>query len=166
MGAIDCDVHPTCVGLRQLLPYMDELWRETVIRRGIDDLTTIAFPAINPLTSRSDWRDGSGRAATSATILGEQALDQFGSSHAILNCLYGAQAVFSEDMAAAFSRALNGWIAREWLDADPRLRASIVVPMQSAELAVDEIDRWAPDRRFVQVLLLANGEVPLGRRQM
>lgn len=165
-GGIDCDVHPTCVGIRRLLPYMNDLWRETMIRRGIDDLTTIAFPAVNPLTSRSDWRDDTGRAATSAAILGEQALDPFGSAHAILNCLYGAQAVFSEDMAAAFCRALNGWIAKEWLDVDLRLRASIVVPMLNAELSVEEIERWAPDRRFVQVLLLANGEVPLGRRQM
>ena len=30
---------------------------------------------------------------------------------------------------------------REWLDRDPRLRASIVVPMQNPELAVDEIER-------------------------
>ena len=35
----------------------------------------------------------------------------------------------------------------------------------SAELAVEEIERLAPDRRFVQVLLLAMTELPLGRRQ-
>jgi 3-phenylpropionate/trans-cinnamate dioxygenase ferredoxin subunit len=34
-------------------------------------------------------------------------------------------------MAAAFARALNDWIAKEWLDRDPRLRASIVVPTQN-----------------------------------
>ena len=44
----------------------------------------------------------------------------------------------------------------------PRLRASIVVPKQNAELAVDEIERCAPDRRFVQVLLLVSGELTLG----
>ena len=31
------------------------------------------------------------------------------------------------------ARAVNDWIAREWLDRDPRLRASIVVPQQNAE---------------------------------
>jgi predicted TIM-barrel fold metal-dependent hydrolase len=67
-------------------------------------------------------------------------------------------------MAAAFCRALNDWIAKEWLDRDARLRASIVVPMQNTEYAVDEIERCAKDRRFVQVLVLAMQEVPLGRR--
>ena len=81
-----------------------------------------------------------------------QALDPFGTRLAICNCLYGAQAQFSEDLGVAFARALNDWIAREWLDRDPRLRASIVVPMQNAEIAVDEIERVATDRRFVQVL--------------
>ena len=67
-------------------------------------------------------------------------------------------------MAAAFCRALNDWIAKEWLDRDPRLRASIVMPMQNTEYAVDEIERCAKDQRFVQVLVLAMQEVPLGRR--
>ena len=75
------------------------------------------------------------------------------------------QATFSEDLGAAMARAVNDWIAREWLDRDPRLRASIVVPQQNAELAVEEIERCAADQRFVQVLLLVSGELPLGRRQ-
>jgi predicted TIM-barrel fold metal-dependent hydrolase len=68
-------------------------------------------------------------------------------------------------MAAAFAKAVNDWVAREWLDRDPRLRASIVVPVQNIDYAVAEIERCAPDRRFVQVLALAMGEAPLGRRQ-
>src|SRR5215468_5400297 len=67
-------------------------------------------------------------------------------------------------MARAFARAINDWIAKEWLDRDPRLRASIVVPLQNVEFTVDEIERCAVDPRFVQVLVLAMGEVPLGRR--
>jgi len=164
-GPIDCDVHPTVPNLAALLPYLEPMWRETVIRRGIDELTTISYPTVNPLTSRVDWRDATGKAATSAAVLGTQALDPFGTQLAICNCLYGAQVLFSEDLGAAFCRAINDWIAAEWLDRDPRLRASIVVPQQNAELAVEEINRCAPDRRFVQILLLVGSELPLGRRQ-
>jgi predicted TIM-barrel fold metal-dependent hydrolase len=39
-----------------------------------------------------------------------------------------------------------------------------VVPLQDPEFAVEAIERCAPDRRFVQVLVLAMGELPLGRR--
>ena len=82
-------------------------------------------------------------------------LDRWNVDVAICHCLYGVQLLFSEDMAAAFAGALNDWVAKEWLDRDPRLRASIVVPMQNVEYAVDEIERCAADKRFVQVLVLA-----------
>ncbi len=73
--------------------------------------------------------------------------------------------MFSEDLSLGFCRAINNWLAAEWLDRDPRLRASIVVPPHSAELAAEEVERLAGDRRFVQILTLAMGELPLGRRQ-
>ena len=132
--------------------------------RGIDSLDSISYPPNAPLSARPDWRDPSGRAGTDVAALGAQVLDRWGSGCAILNCLYGVQLVFNEDMAAAFARAVNGWIAAEWLDRDPRLRASMVVPLQNVDYAVDEIERCAKDKRFVQILVLAMGEMPLGRR--
>src|SRR5260370_22601706 len=67
-------------------------------------------------------------------------------------------------MARAFCKAIDAWIAAEWVARDRRLRASIVVPMQAADLAIEEIDRRAGDNRFVSVLVLAQGETLLGRR--
>lgn len=64
----------------------------------------------------------------------------------------------------AYCRAMNDWIAKEWLDRDPRLRASIVIPIQNVEMAVDEIERCAKDKRFVQVMVLVMGDTMLGRR--
>ena len=144
--AIDCDVHPTVPSINTLLPYLPDIWRDSVVRRGIEELTTISYPTVNPLTFRSDWKDETGKAATSVEKLAAEALDPFGSRIAILNCLYGAQALYSEDLGAVFCRAINDWIAREWLDRDPRLRASIMVPMQNPERAVNEIERLADDR--------------------
>ena len=56
------------------------------------------------------------------------------------------------------------WIAAEFLDKEPRLRASIVIPTQSPEMAVNEIERLGNDKRFVSVLMLVMDENPLGRR--
>jgi predicted TIM-barrel fold metal-dependent hydrolase len=78
--------------------------------------------------------------------------------------MYGAQVLHHEDMAAAFCGAVNEWVAREWLDREPRLRASIVLPIQNPKNCVDEIERRAGDKRFVQVLVPAMGEMTLGRR--
>jgi predicted TIM-barrel fold metal-dependent hydrolase len=92
-------------------------------------------------------------------------LDRAKPEFAICNVLHGAQIMMSEDLSAALCRGINNWLQKEWLDRDPRLRASIVVPIHSADLAAEEIDRMAGDPRFVQVLLLSMAELPLGRRQ-
>ena len=44
-------------------------------------------------------------------------------------------------MGAAICSAVNDWIIEHWLNKEPRLRASIVVPAQAPLLAVEEIER-------------------------
>ena len=162
--AIDCDVHPTVPDVAALLPYLDTFWRDQVEDRGLSSLESISYPPKAPITARPEWRDKDGLAGADPVQLAAAVFGRWHAGIAICNCLYGVQLLFSEDMAAAFCRALNDWLARQWLDRDPRLRGSIVVPMQNVEYAVDEIERCARDRRFVQVLVLAMQEVPLGRR--
>jgi uncharacterized protein len=162
-SGIDCDVHPAVPGLSALLPYLNDHWRDTVVQRGVHELESIAYPKNAPIAARPDWRMGGG-AATDLTRLRQHVFDGFGTRFAVCNCLYGVNLLFSEDMAAAFATAVNDWIAREWLDREPRLRAAIVVPMHNPEMAVDEIARCAIDRRFVQVLLPVMAEMPLGKR--
>jgi predicted TIM-barrel fold metal-dependent hydrolase len=165
-GAIDCDVHLAIPDGRALLPYFDEYWREHVLARGLerDNYAISAYPPDAPSNARPDWKPRTGAAGSDFALLQAQALDAFGTRHAICHVLHGGQITFSEDMAAAFCRALNDWVAAEWLDRDPRLRASIAVPIHSPELAAQEIERLSGDRRFVQVLLLVMADIPLGRR--
>jgi predicted TIM-barrel fold metal-dependent hydrolase len=163
-GAIDCDVHPSVPDVAALLPYLDTFWRDQVEDRGLSSLESISYPPRAPITARPEWRGKDGLAGADPGQLAAAVFGRWHAGIAICNCLYGVQLLFSEDMAAAFCRALNDWLARQWLDRDPRLRGSIVIPMQNVEYAVDEIERCARDRRFVQVLVLAMQEVPLGRR--
>lgn len=161
---IDCDIHPALPGTGALLPYLNDHWREQVVGRGIDGLDLNSYPPYLPLSGRADWRGKSAKPGSDVDSLRRLALDAFGSSIAICNCLYGAQAAYDPYMSAAFCRAINDWLAAEWLGRDERLRASIVLPMQDPELAVEEIERRAADKRFVQAVVLANGEALLGRR--
>src|SRR6267143_3665244 len=162
---IDCDIHPAVGGTRTtLLPYLDDHWKEQVVSRAIDGLDLTSYPPSMPLSGRPDWRHPQGKPGSDLSMVQRGAFDQLGSSHAICNVLYGAQAVFDPYMAAAFCKAINDWIAAEWLAKDSRLSASIVVPMQAPDLAVEEIERRAGDNRFVSVLVLAQGETLLGRR--
>jgi hypothetical protein len=165
-GAIDCDLHPAMPSVAALLPYLDEYWRDQLVNRHIDKYSFIltSYPPHAPLSARPDWRQASGLPAGDLDAIRRQALDPFGSRYAICNVLHGALALFNEDMAAALCAAVNDWTAKELLDREPRLRASILLPAHNPALAVKEIERVAPDRRFVQVLLLAMGEMLLGRR--
>ncbi len=165
-GAIDCDIHLAVPDGRVLLPHFDEYWREHILARGLEreNYQISAYPPDAPSNLRPDWKPRSGLAGSDVEMVRSQALDAFGTRFAICNVLHGGAIVFSEDMAAAFCRAINDWVAAEFLDRDPRLRASIVVPIHSPELAAQEIERLAGDRRFVQVLLLVMTEIPLGRR--
>jgi predicted TIM-barrel fold metal-dependent hydrolase len=165
-GAIDCDIHLAVPDGRVLLPHLDEYWREHILARGLEreNFQISAYPPDAPSNLRPDWKPPAGPAGATLGQIQAQALDPFGTRHAICNVLHGGQIVFSEDMGLAFCRAINNWVAAEFLDRDDRLRASIVVPLHSPELAAQEIERLSGDRRFVQVLLLAMAEIPLGRR--
>jgi hypothetical protein len=134
LKSIDCDVHPSVPGMRALIPYLDEFWRDSVEDRGIDSLESISYPPNAPISARPDFRvpppyppplAGEGRegVATSIRELQAQVFDRWGAGFAICNCLYGVQLVLNEDMARAFARDMNDWIAKEWLDRDRRLRA-------------------------------------------
>jgi predicted TIM-barrel fold metal-dependent hydrolase len=162
-GAIDCDIHPGVPNVKTLLPYMNEFWQESFVARGIDGFDMMSYPLNAPLTCRPDWRVKGERPGADLAKLQSQALDAFGISLAICNPLTGGQIAVSETMGAAICSAVNDWIIEHWLNKEPRLRASIVVPAQAPLLAAEEIERLAGDKRFVQVLLPVACEMMLGR---
>jgi uncharacterized protein len=166
-GLIDTDVHVAVPDARVLLPHMEPYWREHVLRRGLEreNFEISAYPTNAAINARPDWKADAGVPGSRLDVLQSRLLDPLGHRFAILNVIHGAQVLFSEDLSLGFCRAINNWLAAEWLDRDPRLRASIVVPPHSPELAAEEVERLAGDKRFVQVLTLAMGEIPLGRRQ-
>lgn len=163
VGGIDCDVHVTIPSTSTLLPYLDDYWREYIVVRGVDGIELTSYPRNTPLAGRRDWRAEGVVPGSDLGALQRHVLDPFQTQAAIINCVWGAQALYHEFLAAALCRAVNDWLAKEWLDRDPRLRASIVVPWQNPRLAVEEIERRAGDKRFVQVLFLVMGDMMFGR---
>jgi predicted TIM-barrel fold metal-dependent hydrolase len=163
-GAIDCDVHPAAPAMAQLLPFLDDYWRDMMVARGTDGLDLRSYPPNSPLTSRPDWRLDNGKPGSSLKKMQADVLDRFNLKYAVLNCLHGAPALYNSDLSAVLCRAVNDWLAKEWLDQDSRLRASILLPTHNPALAAEEIERRASDSRFVQALMLVQGEMPLGRR--
>src|SRR6202040_2707747 len=92
-------------------------------------------------------------AGSSLSLLQDQVLDSNGADYAVLNCLYAIDSLHNPDAAVALASAVNDWQIAQWLDQEPRLRASIVVPSQIPHLAAREIERVGDHPGFVQVLL-------------
>jgi uncharacterized protein len=161
-GAVDCDVHVVVPEIGVLLPYLEPYWRDYVVVRGVKNLDLTIYPNTTPLAARDDWRASSGLGGASLDLTRKHVFGDLGAGKAILNCLWGAQALHHPHLAAALCGAVNDWLAAEWLDKDDRLRASIVVPWQHTAYAAAEIEKRAADRRFVQILVPGLLDQPLG----
>jgi uncharacterized protein len=164
-GVIDCDVHNSVPSIEALYPYLSDHWRDFITERGIPSLEPHYYPRGAALSARPGSEPASGNPPGSdLDLMRQHVLESWNTRYVVLNCLYGVQMVYNEDWAAAMARAINDWQVAEWLEKEPRLRASIVVPVQNPELAAEEIDRLGDHPGFVQVLLLARSAMPLGKR--
>jgi uncharacterized protein len=164
VALIDCDVHLTVPNVQALFPYLPQHWIEHVEQSVFKGAGTTYYPPRAPIAARPGSTPPDGPAGSSLPLLREQALDPLGVDVAITNCLYAIDSLHNPEAAVAFARAVNDWQVAEWLDKEPRLRASIVVPVQLPELAAAEIARVAGHPGFVQVLLPVRSEHPYGSR--
>ncbi len=162
---VDCDIHNAPASPRTLLTYLDSRWHRRFEQYGMRPYQGSLYPRNNPQAARTDsWPPSGLPAGADLPFLRTQLLDQWGIEYGILNPLVPVTGPDAE-YSAALASAVNDWQIAEWLDPEPRLRASLVVAHEDDELAAAEIDRLAHDRRFVQVLLLVRTREPLGKRR-
>lgn len=165
-AVVDCDVHPVILSPQQFAPYLDDYWAAQLEAQHFPSYEPNFHPPASPIAEREEFHRADRRAATRVEDLVEDVFSDHLTDYAILNPLYSIQQIHQPRREQAHARALNTLIQREWLDADPRLRASIVVPLGSGAAAAEEIRYWAEtDARFVQVLVLGQTETLLGRRE-
>ena len=164
---IDVDVHANVPRLEALFPFMARLWVDWCLERGWKGPKSVTahYPPNTERACRSEWR-GDGVPASNVAQLAQQCLDAQDLEMAILTCYYGVESIRQPDWAAAMARAVNDWVASEWLDAEPRLRGSIVLPPRDPAAMIAEIRRVAADKRFVQVLLPVRSDTLWGQRHL
>jgi len=179
-AVVDCDIHNSPRNEEELLRYMPRQWREARAAGGRLDAAVEArretlgdrsylggeFPRATPRASRTDaWPPSGDPPASDLPFMRQQLLDRYGVEYGVLTPMLGAGEQLDVERGAALASAINDWQAAEWLDPEPRLRASINVAYEDGELAAREIHRMAGDPRFVQVLMLIRTAEPLGRRK-
>jgi uncharacterized protein len=177
---VDCDIHNAPVSEAALHAYLPAGWRErrdaggrlaagiAQRRETLGDRSYLGseYPRATPRAARTDaWPPTGGPPASDLPFLREQLLDPYEIEYGVLTPMLGAGEQLDLESGAALATAVNDWQIAEWLEPEPRLRASINVAYEDAELAAAEIHRLGDDPRFVQVLMLIRTAEPMGRRK-
>jgi predicted TIM-barrel fold metal-dependent hydrolase len=166
----DCDIHPARNSNDELAPFLPRRWQEHYrefgarLRQAYQ--TGPAYPKGQPQASRRDaWPPG-GKPGSNLEFLRAQLLDANNTQLGVLNATgENGQAFQNREFGAAVCHAMNEWLIEKWLSREPRLKGSIVVPYEDPDEAVAEIERYAGDERFVQVLMLNRIAEPPGQKR-
>lgn len=158
-GTIDCDIHCAPRGFADLLRYLEQYWRGYVQEGGLALSAGQggAYPPNAPISGPP--------APATAGELRDQVLDPRKLRTAVLMCTASFPCNRNPYYEAALTRAVNDWLVTEWLGADDRLRASMVVPTMDTDAAVAEIERIGSHPGIVQVLLPVRTDTPWGNRR-
>jgi len=151
---IDADVHIPNPRLKDLYALLPEHWVEHFNNTMDKGASQEYYPPKAPVSGRRGGLEE----------LREAVFEQGGAEVAISSCLYAVDSIHNPDVAAVLATATNDWQAREWLEREPRLRGSVVVPIGLPAAAVEEVARCAGRPGFVQVLIPVRTEHPLGSR--
>jgi len=170
LAIADCDIHPRVRSYKDLYPWLAKRWQDHLETFGASHHQGMekgpAFPKGQPMASRRDaWPPG-GTPGSDLDFMRAQHLDPNNVALGILNPLTpSGQGFQNADLSAAFCHAINEWQVALWTSRERRLRASIVIPYEDAAASVREIEHWAGNGDFAQVLMLSRAAEPLGQRR-
>jgi uncharacterized protein len=170
LATADCDIHPQRHTDKDLHPFLEKRWIEHMQMFGARPRQAYqagpAYPKGQPNAARRDaWPPG-GKPGSSLPFLREQLLDANNCVLGVLNATGdNGQSYQNREFGGAVCHAMNEWQLAEWLHPEPRLKGSIVVPYEDTEAAVKEIERYATDPHFVQVLMLSRTSEPPGQKR-
>lgn len=165
---VDTDVHPAPRSAAELREYMPEPWRSrNWPPQVLDAVDTPIYVAPGKAQRRDAYAPTGGPPCSDPDFTERQLFDEAGVDLAILIPLT-ARPVPNPEHEAAACAATNAWLSATWLTAynrHQRYRGSIRVTSSDVTLAVQEIEKWAGDPSFVQVMLIPYTAAPLGDPQ-
>ncbi|MCV3216968.1 amidohydrolase family protein [Plectonema radiosum NIES-515] len=164
---IDCDVHNDWSTAEVLLPYLDDYFRDFLIRgekpgpRGTFPRAQRAWlhpegfrrQDINPVTQDDHYN-----------LMKEHLLDKYDIDVAILTGdeTLDISTIANRYYGNALASAYNNWVIDEWLSRDRRLKGSIVIYSPDPENAAAEIRRVGEHPDMVQIIMSSGSIRPYG----
>ncbi len=163
---IDCDIHNS-IPPGGLSPYLSERWQEHYKTFGLRSGGVGGYypRALLHAARRDAWPPSGLSPGADLEFMQEQLLDAYDIEYGVLNPLMPVGEQLNLEFGDALARAVNDWQVNDWVNPEPRLRASIVLPYENADLSAEEIHRCGPNPAFVQILLIARTKDPLGNRK-
>jgi uncharacterized protein len=163
-ASIDSCVHHEWASQREITDYMPHGWREFLRqpeRHGRPEEISISpmFPYHRPQgNDLPESAVGGQRAGTTYEALRDQLLDPHGIERAVLSHKMSMFTPASPNphLAREIAIATNNWTVDHWLARDDRLYSLILLPTQTPEDAIAEIERLGPNERMVGVLIAIN----------
>ena len=169
LSIIDCDIHNVdgyqSPATEVWVDYMPSAWKDYHLSIAGRRRSGSNCPRAVPFAARNDAFPPEGPPGSHLGFMQEQLLDTWEMDYGILNPLSPAGGQQNLEYGAAIAQAVNEWQIAEWLEKDERLRASLTVAYEDADLAVAEIERLGDHPGFVQLMFMARTMEPLGRRK-
>ena len=166
LAVIDADIHVSMPEDGTMERFLPPAWREHHRTIGLRGHLGSAYPRIVPNAARHDaWPPTGGPPGSDLDFLRRQLLDEWEIDYGIMTPLTGAGGQVNLEYSAALCRAVNDWQLADWIEPEPRMRGSIVVPYEDGELAAAEVDRMGGHPGFLQLLVLVRTREPLGHRK-
>jgi len=158
---VDTDVHPVIHSRQDIIDYLPEPWRSLDYgprAGGGSVIARIYDPPDTALTKgmRTDsFPPRGGAPGSDPEFAYKQLIEDDGVDLAILMSLQARLRANAEQEAAVIA-ATNSWLADVWLgehNKHGRFYGSIRICPDDAALAVEEIERWAGDPRWLQIYM-------------
>lgn len=165
-AVIDCDIHNAPADDATLYKYLPDRWQDYHRTMGLRGHYGGYYPRAMKNAARHDsWPPNGKPPGSDLAFMRDQLLDAWDIEYGILNPLYGAGGQVNLDYGAALASAINDWQLAEFVEPEPRLKASLVVAYEDGDLAAAEIDRLGSHPGCVQVLMVVRTQEPLGKRK-
>src|SRR6059058_264248 len=115
-----------------LYPYLSARWLEHVKSFGLRGAAGGFYPRF--MDHREDARPPSGRRSGSeVSFTRSHYMDPFNVAYGILIPLSPTSGQQNLELSAALATACNDWQVAEWLDPEPRLRATMAIPVEAPD---------------------------------
>lgn len=163
---VDTDVHPAPRTPEELRSYVPDPWRDLEWSNQVfDAVGSPIYEAPNKAQRRDSYSPAGGPPCSDPVFSEQQLFGDAGVDYAI-HIPLTVRPTANPEHEAAVCAASNNWLADTWLsryNAHGRHFGTLRVCSTDTALAVREIERWAGDKRFIQIMMNPYTDTPAGQ---